>query len=300
MMITAPIQTHKDTDNLMTNFPADNDTRLRSVGLEDSAELQALVDSNREFLTPWLSWVDEATTERGMRDFICKAKQDEVEGTGLVCCIEHKRKLVGVCGFNVIDPANKSAEIGYWLASSSTGQGVMSRCVAALAEFAFETMGLHRIELRTVVKNTRSRLLAERMGFSLEGILREVVQRRSGPESMAIYSLLKCEWEGVANLIGAPALAAEITATSTGKPEGLKFECPSCSHRIFNRRLAMCEFCGDALPAGLLLTPEECAELDKARADKGERQRRIERELQSLRKETRKRALFFRGFGGLP
>jgi len=75
--------------------------------------------------------------------------------------------------------------------------------------------------------------------------------------------------------------------------------CPTCDQRIFNRRLALCEFCGALLPLSELLSPEEL-EADEDRVDAEARRARFERRLdRDERAEVRRRRR--RGFGwGFP
>jgi RimJ/RimL family protein N-acetyltransferase len=65
------------------------------------------------------------------------------------------------------------ASIGYWTVPSARGRGVASTAVAAVSDWAFDDLGLHRIELCHAVANAASCRVAQRAGFSLEGTLRE-------------------------------------------------------------------------------------------------------------------------------
>lgn len=65
------------------------------------------------------------------------------------------------------------ASIGYWTVAAARGRGVASTAVAALSDWAFRELGLHRIELCHAVANPASCRVAQRAGFPLEGTLRE-------------------------------------------------------------------------------------------------------------------------------
>lgn len=60
-------------------------------------------------------------------------------------------------------------EIGYWVAPEARGRGLAARAVGLLADWAFATLGLRRLELVTYEGNAPSRRVAERCGFVLEG-----------------------------------------------------------------------------------------------------------------------------------
>ena len=60
-------------------------------------------------------------------------------------------------------------EIGYWLAEHHAGRGVMTRCCLAVIDYGIGELGLHRIQILADALNRRSRAVAERLGFTLEG-----------------------------------------------------------------------------------------------------------------------------------
>lgn len=62
-------------------------------------------------------------------------------------------------------------EIGYWCTTDKVGNGYITETVVAMTEFAW-TLGLVRVELRCDARNLRSRAVAERAGYTLEGVLR--------------------------------------------------------------------------------------------------------------------------------
>lgn len=87
-----------------------------------------------------------------------------------------KRSLVGMVGF--MDEGEGSAEIGYWLARESRGQGLMDEAVGAVCDHGFNGMGLQRISWRANVGNLGSTGIARRAGFRYEGLQRlGLVQR---------------------------------------------------------------------------------------------------------------------------
>src|SRR3954447_18264602 len=72
------------------------------------------------------------------------------------------------------------AEIGYWAAAGARGRGVATEAVAAVCAWGFTTCGVQRLEWYAEVGNAASRRVAEKVGFSIEGTLRQYLLRPDG------------------------------------------------------------------------------------------------------------------------
>ena len=70
--------------------------------------------------------------------------------------------------------ADGAAEAGWWCAPGARGRGVTSEAVGALCRWGFGALDLHRITAQVEVGNWGSRALAEKVGFTVEGVLRSV------------------------------------------------------------------------------------------------------------------------------
>ena len=86
-----------------------------------------------------------------------------------------------------------SGEIGYWLAPWARGRGAMVRAVRLLAGWSCEEFGLRRIELVIAVDNMASLAVAERAGFTREGVLRDYRENKGVWRDHAMWSLLRDE-----------------------------------------------------------------------------------------------------------
>jgi RimJ/RimL family protein N-acetyltransferase len=101
-------------------------------------------------------------------------------------------RFVGGTGLHSIDWRVRRFEVGYWCRTSARGRGLVSEAVAAMERVAFEDLGAMRVELRTDVTNAASWRIAERLGFTLEGVLRnDGLNPRGEPRSTRVYSKLK-------------------------------------------------------------------------------------------------------------
>lgn len=97
--------------------------------------------------------------------------------------------LLACVGFHGID--RDTAEVGYWCAPEARGNGVMSEAVAALCRWGFAELGLARIEWLAGVGNWASRAVAEKCGFTIEGLVRGGIRQRGTRVDGWLGGLLK-------------------------------------------------------------------------------------------------------------
>jgi ribosomal-protein-serine acetyltransferase len=135
-------------------------------------EAFTLVDRNRAYLGRWLPWVQGTRTTADTLSFIRLCQREAASNAALALGIFVDGTYAGQIGYHQHDWRNAKSEIGYWLAEPLQGQGIVTGCCRALVDYGFETLGLHRIEIRCAVDNQASRRVPERLGFFLEGIAR--------------------------------------------------------------------------------------------------------------------------------
>jgi RimJ/RimL family protein N-acetyltransferase len=99
--------------------------------------------------------------------------------------------LVGCSGLHRIDWTVPKFEIGYWCRTSLTGKGLISEAVHTITVFAFDVLDAHRVEIRSDNKNQRSYRIPEKLGFVLEGTIRNDGRNSKGElRDTRIYSIL--------------------------------------------------------------------------------------------------------------
>jgi len=101
---------------------------------------------------------------------------------------------VGTCGFHKWSKRDFHAEIGYDLSPDFWGQGIMSEALRAAIQHGFERMGLNRIEAFVYPQNHRSLQLLKKLGFQIEGLLRDYNYLNGIFYDHNILSLLKKDW----------------------------------------------------------------------------------------------------------
>jgi ribosomal-protein-serine acetyltransferase len=174
-------------------LPLDVDRRLRLIEDADADELYGVVAANREFLAAWMPWAAGQTLD-GTREFIAASRRQWAANQGFQAAIVERGQIVGVIGFHRVDWANRSTSIGYWIAQAAQGRGAVTAAARALVTHAFEVLGLNRVEIRAATENLRSRRVAQRLGFTFEGVLRQA--ERVGDRSVdhAVHAVLASDW----------------------------------------------------------------------------------------------------------
>jgi len=172
----------------------DREVLLRPLDSADAAALFRLIDADRERLGRWLPWVDETRTEIDTVRFIADAADERRRRRSLVLGIAVEGMLCGTLGLHYVDWFDRSAEIGYWIGADREGRGYVTRAVRCMLDVAFGSAGLHRVVIRCAVENVRSRRVAERLGFRVEGLLREAQWVGGRFLDQHLYALLRAEF----------------------------------------------------------------------------------------------------------
>jgi len=103
---------------------------------------------------------------------------------------------VGTLGLYRYSERDRSAVLGYDLLRGHWGRGYMAEAVTALLGYAFGELRLNRVEATVDPMNVRSVRLLDRLGFALEGCVREKYLYKGGVHDELVYGLLKRDWEG--------------------------------------------------------------------------------------------------------
>ncbi len=101
------------------------------------------------------------------------------------------RDLIGGCELRV--HKHEVANVSYFTVPDRRGRGVATRAVKLLSDFGLDELQLKRLEIRTEVDNLASQAVAEKAGFTREGVLRSAGQYRRGRRDLVLYSRLPDE-----------------------------------------------------------------------------------------------------------
>lgn len=179
----------------MLSLRVDDEIELGLLEEQHAQAVFELSDRNREHIREWLPWMDDTRSVEDTLAFIRRSLKQFSENNGFQVGIFYKGKLAGCLGYIYWDWATRRTEIGYWLGKEFTGKGLMIRSVRKLIEYAFGELGLNRVEIRANPNNLKSRAVAEKLGFTQEGILRKVGLIHDGViDDLVVYGLLADEW----------------------------------------------------------------------------------------------------------
>jgi RimJ/RimL family protein N-acetyltransferase len=136
-----------------------------------------LIDAVRDSLPelkPWMPWAKDDYSVADAEDWCRRAAAKRILGEDANYFILHRqtgRFMGNITSFSK-DWRVPKFEIGYWLSTREVGHGYMTEALRAVTQMTFDVFGARRIEVHTDSTNHRSRRVAERAGYELEGILK--------------------------------------------------------------------------------------------------------------------------------
>lgn len=159
------------------------------------AELAVVITQSLSHLRPWMVWAQEAPTAESAETVVRRMQADFIARRDLCFQVYARRadgspgRLLGGTGLHRVDWAVRRFEIGYWIRPEAAGQGHVSEAVGLLTTLAFDGLAARRLEIRCDARNLKSRAVAQRCGFELEGVLRNDALGVDGAvRDTAVYS----------------------------------------------------------------------------------------------------------------
>ena len=164
----------------------------------EQADRDALFASVRESIaevSAWLPWCHPAYMPEEATAFIESTRQAWAHESTFNFGVfdAHTGQHLGGVSVNHIVRQNRMANVGYWVRTGATKRGVAVRAVRLAAQFAFEDLGITRIEIAAVPENQPSRRVAEKVGARLEAIARNRIVMHGQAYPAALYSLVPAD-----------------------------------------------------------------------------------------------------------
>ena len=174
---------------------ADGVVALRAWEPGDAPAIVAAIDGDPEIAT-WLDAVPQPYRLVDAHDFVAQCRRSWADGIGAAFAIlDAEGTVVGSIGARFGDPVQAVAEVGYWVGRAGRGRGYASRALRLLSRWLFGDVGVARVQLQADVRNEASLRVAEKAGFTREGVLRSsrYNARRGERVDFAMFSLLPGE-----------------------------------------------------------------------------------------------------------
>lgn len=166
---------------------------IRPLRPDDRERLFCAVSESKNDINPWMNWCHNNYSIRDADEWIS-------------CCLENWAldkgdrefavfdmtdfRLVGCVGINQINHVNRFANLGYWVRSTRKNAGLASAMARLAAQFAFEKLGLVRLEIVVRPENLASRRVAEKIGAQFECNARNRLLYQGKPHHATVYSLI--------------------------------------------------------------------------------------------------------------
>jgi len=167
---------------------------LRELRTSDAASLFiALADDEvTRFISP------PPASMEGFEKFIAWTQRQRVAGQDASFAIVPRGSdtVIGLFQIRALERRFATAEWGFALAPEFWGTGFFGDGSRLAIQFAFDTLGTHRLEARASVANARGNAALRKLGASREGILRRSFLRRGEHHDQALWTILAEEWRG--------------------------------------------------------------------------------------------------------
>jgi ribosomal-protein-alanine N-acetyltransferase len=165
---------------------------LRELRASDAPSLCALLTTEEvsRFISP------PPTTVDGFERFIAWTLRQRQAGS-YVCfavTIDSTDTAIGIFQLRELDPGFGTAEWGFAIGSAYWGTGVFFEGANLMVKFAFEEVGVHRLEARAAVQNGRGNGALRKIGAVQEGLLRKSFQKNGDYLDQALWTILAEDW----------------------------------------------------------------------------------------------------------
>jgi RimJ/RimL family protein N-acetyltransferase len=167
---------------------------LRELRASDAASLFTLLTTEEvsRFISP------PPTTVEGFERFIDWTLRQRTAGAFACFAVTlvGYDTAIGIFQVRSSEPGFGLAEWGFAIGSPFWGTGVFQAGAELVVEFAFETIGVHRLEARAAVKNGRGNGALRKVGAVLECVLRKSFQKNGEYLDQCLYAITDMDWRG--------------------------------------------------------------------------------------------------------
>ena len=166
--------------------------RIRRYQPNDVDAIYDAIMASKAELSLWMPWCHDAYSRNDAIAWVeSRPSAWESNQDWSFVVVDDEGKLLGACGIRRIDRLNGVGELGYWVRTSETRKGVATLATRLLCQWAFQEMGLHRIEIVASEENAASQRVAEKVGAIREGVLPERILLHGRRHNGELWAILK-------------------------------------------------------------------------------------------------------------
>ncbi|MFD8981759.1 GNAT family N-acetyltransferase [Streptomyces sp. NPDC059564] len=171
-----------------------DDAQLFPLEIWHAEEFLAHMDRGREFIGQYIGFPDRATDLDSARRLLgSNAEKAAADGARLYG-IRVDGTLVGGVLFRSFDAASGNCEVGCWMEPAGAGRGLVTKACRVLIDWAFQERGMHRVEWHVASGNKKSIAVAERLGLTRDGVMRQDHLHRGVRLDSEFGSVLAVAW----------------------------------------------------------------------------------------------------------
>ena len=178
------------------NYMLENErVLLRPLSFQDKEHLLPFSIHEPEL---WQYSLVSGSGEENLKRYIDLAlsKRAEKDSYPFIVFDKKTNQYAGSTRFYDIQPQHNTLQLGYtWYGKQFQGTGLNKHCKFLLLQFAFETIGVARVEFRADNNNQKSIAAMKSIGCTVEGVLRSNCDGLNGRRDSIVLSILKTEWE---------------------------------------------------------------------------------------------------------
>ncbi len=168
-------------DPILLDFPEEFETErllIRATRPGDGAELNAAIRESRKELAPFMPFARVLPKPEETEALVRRRRLHFLDRSDMMMLMTDRAtgQILGSSGLHRMNWDVRRFEIGYWIRTSRAGEGLVTEAVHGLTDYAARFLDANRIEIRCDDRNLRSAAVAERAGFTLEGVLRNWVR----------------------------------------------------------------------------------------------------------------------------
>lgn len=178
----------------LVRLALDNGCYLQQIDAADAPTLLAVIEANRSYLRPFLNWIDGVQSLSNIEFFINNCQLQTTQLKGITFLLFQQDEIIGSIALYDWMHDVKCIHIGYWIAAKHSGKGIGTAMAQRLLSYAFADLEMNKVQLYFIPENTASERLADKLGFKIEGFVRQSFFLNGMIKDQYLAGLLRAEY----------------------------------------------------------------------------------------------------------